>query len=326
MIGLVLGLLVGSGATWLVLDHATAAAVRGQRGLRAAAQDHHRPWRRGTPASFTATGSRRRAGIGVGVGVGDDVRAAAGASRKHGAGRFGGIADADSFHHTGRIDRAVHVATRVVEGVGRGVRGVVGRAGEPRADRRIGLVVLSGLLLVGVHPVLAVAPLLGAVVAPPLAARRRARRHTATVVDELPDVVDLLRLTTSAGLTVTAAVTAIGGRPGGVIGAAFVRAAAQIAHGGTTADALAVLHAAGGSSIRPLVDALADHDRYGTALGPALDRLAVETRLQRRRQAEEAARRLPVSLLFPLVLTVLPAYVMLTIVPLLAGSFSSLHL
>ena len=42
--------------------------------------------------------------------------------------------------------------------------------------------------------------------------------------------------------------------------------------------------------------------------------------------AREAARRLPVSLLFPLVLTTLPAFVILTIVPLLVGSFRMLRL
>jgi tight adherence protein C len=166
---------------------------------------------------------------------------------------------------------------------------------------------------------------LAVVVLPRFAARRQARRHVAAVVDELPDVVDLLRLTTSAGLPVTSAIRAIGGRPGGVIGATFVRASSRVAHGGTTADTLDVLHHDCGPAIRSLVDALADHDRYGTALGPVLDRLGLESRLNRRRQAEEAARRLPIALLFPLVLTVLPAFVLLTIIPLLAGSFSSLQ-
>lgn len=81
-----------------------------------------------------------------------------------------------------------------------------------------------------------------------------------------------------------------------------------------------------GPALRRLVDALADHDRYGTPLGPILDRVAVEARLARRRQAEQAAQRLPVTLLFPLVLTVLPAFVLLVVVPLLAGSLASLEL
>jgi tight adherence protein C len=68
----------------------------------------------------------------------------------------------------------------------------------------------------------------------------------------------------------------------------------------------------GGSAPR-LVGALADHDRYGTPLAPALERVAIEGRLRRRRQAEEAARRLPMTLLVPLVLTTLPAFALHTV-------------
>jgi tight adherence protein C len=54
--------------------------------------------------------------------------------------------------------------------------------------------------------------------------------------------------------------------------------------------------------------------------------LAAEVRAERRRRAEAAARRVPVKLLFPLVLCVLPAFGLLTVVPLLAGAATSLHL
>jgi hypothetical protein len=103
-------------------------------------------------------------------------------------------------------------------------------------------------------------------------------------------------------------------------------AGGQLARGAATADVLGTLFTLCGPASRPLVDALADHDRYGTPLGPVLDRVALDCRLRRRRTAEEAARRLPVTLLFPLVLTTLPAFALLTIVPLLVGSFSSLRL
>ena len=43
-------------------------------------------------------------------------------------------------------------------------------------------------------------------------------------------------------------------------------------------------------------------------------------------RAEEAARRVPVKLLFPLVLCVLPAFALLTVAPLLAGAHWSLGL
>lgn len=156
--------------------------------------------------------------------------------------------------------------------------------------------------------------------------QRLARHRDRAVTEQLPDVVDLLRLAAVAGLPVASAITALGDRPGGPLGAALRTSASRLDRGATTAAVLAEIPAIAGPTARSLVEALVDHDRYGTPLGPALDRLAVESRLRRRRQAEEAARRLPVILLFPLVLTVLPAFVLLAVVPLLVGSFSSLSL
>ncbi|MDD9368509.1 MAG: type II secretion system F family protein [Acidimicrobiales bacterium] len=194
---------------------------------------------------------------------------------------------------------------------------------EGAADRRIGWAALASSLLLLVAPALAAAPVTWAVAAPVLAARRGHARHDAALADQLPDVVDLLALTAAAGLPVAAALVAVGRRPGGPLGVGLGRAGAHVRHGGSTAEALAQL-AATGAAVRPLVDALVQHDRYGTPLLPALERVGIEARANRRRRSEEAARRLPVTLLFPLVLTTFPAFVLLTVVPLLAGSLGSL--
>jgi len=201
--------------------------------------------------------------------------------------------------------------------------------GEPRRSptrRRLRHGLVGTLVLLFVQPQLAPLPVAAALVWSLLDDRRQRHRRESAVIDQLPDLVDLLRLTTLAGLPVSAGLRAIGGRPGGVVGAAVAQSAHLLDRGATTARALEALTAGGGPSMRPLVDALADHDRYGTPLGPGLERVGIESRLHRRRRAEEAARRLPVTLLFPLVLTTLPAFVLLTIIPLLMGSFSSLPL
>lgn len=204
------------------------------------------------------------------------------------------------------------------------VPGAAGAA-DVVADRRAGWATLAGAGLLVVSPALAAVPLVWAVAAPVLGARRRRARVEGEVHDQLPDVVDLLALTAAAGLPVGAAVVALGRRPGGPVGDALGAAAGHVVRGGGTADALALLSAAG-PALRPLVEALAQHDRYGSPLLPALERVAIEARARRRRRAEEAARRLPVTLLLPLVLTTFPAFVLLTVVPLLAGSLGSLSL
>jgi tight adherence protein C len=76
--------------------------------------------------------------------------------------------------------------------------------------------------------------------------------------------------------------------------------------------------------VRPLVDALVATERYGAPLVASLDRVAADARDARRRTREEAARRVPVKLLFPLVFCTLPAFALLTVVPVLLRSLPSL--
>ena len=91
------------------------------------------------------------------------------------------------------------------------------------------------------------------------------------------------------------------------------------------AEALEDVPARSGEAVRPLVAALVASERYGAPLAAGLERLADEVRRDRRRKAEEAARRIPVKLLFPLVGCTLPAFALLTVAPLIAGAVRSLH-
>ena len=91
-------------------------------------------------------------------------------------------------------------------------------------------------------------------------------------------------------------------------------------------DALDHLVGRHGDLARPLVGVLRAALDDGDALGPGLGRLCVDARDLRRRHAEEAARRLPVRLLLPLVTCSLPAFAVLTVVPILAGALTGLRL
>ncbi|MEO7555132.1 MAG: type II secretion system F family protein [Acidimicrobiales bacterium] len=154
--------------------------------------------------------------------------------------------------------------------------------------------------------------------------RAQARRRAATVVAELPDVIDLLALAVGAGGNVALAVAATAPYAPPRLAAALDEALARAGAGERLADALAAMPETLGDPSRPLVAALVASERYGTALLPALERLATESRADRRRRAEEAARRVPVALLFPLVLCVLPAFGCLSLLPLLAGALGQL--
>ena len=192
--------------------------------------------------------------------------------------------------------------------------------------RHVAPIAIAGVLL---GPFAAAAAAVGASMWPRLRETRERRRAAHRAVLAYPDFVDMLVLSIKAGCTPRQGLEALfdvapsAARPG--IAAILQRADT----GQRFAEAVAALEdpppVGLGPIAQPLVDALALADRYGTPLPPILDRLADEARAQRRRNADAAARRLPIQLSFPLVGCTLPAFVLLTVVPLMAGTFSSLH-
>lgn len=155
-------------------------------------------------------------------------------------------------------------------------------------------------------------------------ARRLRRQHVRAIAQALPDTVDLLRLCTGAGLSLALAHPLVADRAPQPLAAALARADAAARRGSGRADALRAHLAPLGEGAAALAHVLADHLCYGAPLEPALDRLGLELRLERRRRAEVEARRVPVRLLAPLVSCTLPAFALLTVVPLLAASFEAL--
>ena len=176
-----------------------------------------------------------------------------------------------------------------------------------------------------VSPVVAVpaAALTWAVPATRARARRLARDRE--VRTALPDTVDLFRLAVGAGLSVHQAVDAVAHHAPAPVAATLAEARRRVDLGERLGDALEVLDDLGDPALA-LTAALRGAARYGSPLGAALERVAADARVLRRRRAEEDARRLPVQLLFPLVLCVLPAFGLLAVVPLLLASLQSLQL
>lgn len=144
------------------------------------------------------------------------------------------------------------------------------------------------------------------------------------VIRQLPDTIGLLTVAVHAGLGVEQALRRTHHLLPAPVGPAFASVLAAVDRGHRFGEALDELLRRLGEPARPLVAALAGGQRYGLALLPALDRLAIDASDQRRRQSERAARRLPVLLCFPLALCILPAFVLLTIVPALLGALRAL--
>jgi tight adherence protein C len=186
--------------------------------------------------------------------------------------------------------------------------------------------VLVGVgLTVWVHPMLSLALGVGAVGWYGAHTRRATRRAAREVVDELPDLVDVVALAVQGGATIRLAVAGAAAAGTGRGAAALADALGRTDRGGARlADALEALPDHLGEPSRPFVRALVASERYGVPVAPALDLVGRDLRDQRRRRAEEDIRRVPVRLVFPLVCCILPAFVVLTVVPLLLASFGQL--
>jgi Flp pilus assembly protein TadB len=208
-------------------------------------------------------------------------------------------------------------------------RGGVGRIS---ADAFLGATVVTAALgtLLGARlgalaPV--AAPLLGwgGYLLPRILLDQRDRARREAMVVELEEIVDLLAVCSHAGLNLPLALARVAERVPGVMGEELRRTVLEIQLGRPRARALAEMAERNGlEELRLLVTILASADRRGTAMAASLDSLSHEFWQRRRARVEEQTRQAPVKLLFPLVLLILPAFVLITVAPLLIGAFRAL--
>jgi tight adherence protein C len=210
--------------------------------------------------------------------------------------------------------------------VGRWVLGRLGRPADGLLASRVGGTLLAVALVLPVSLPAAVAAAPVAWTLPGFRAARAERRRQEAVAASIPEIVDLLLVAVASGLTVRLAVEAVANRASGPLADELARVMAEVRRGRRLADSLDDVPTRAGEAVRPLVAALVSSERYGDPLTAGLDRLATEVRAERRRRAEEAARRVPVKLLFPLVSCTLPAFALLTVAPPLASAIRSLSL
>ncbi|HEY5875133.1 MAG TPA: type II secretion system F family protein [Ilumatobacteraceae bacterium] len=155
--------------------------------------------------------------------------------------------------------------------------------------------------------------------------RRRRQRQQQVVLDTLvPELIELVLVGVHAGLTAPQAMLRLSTIAPLPLRPALEALESRLRGGDRFTDALEALSERGGPAYRPLVFTLALAERTGDPIASVLDRLADEARRHRRRLADASARELPVRLAVPLVSCTLPAFVLLTIAPVLAGALSSL--
>ncbi len=150
-----------------------------------------------------------------------------------------------------------------------------------------------------------------------------ARRRAAD--QEIPQLLDLLAAAASAGLSAMAGVRATVGTLRGPLGQDLRGALAAVDLGGRWREEIAVV--VDRLRLPELRRAVAIIDRtatLGTSLADATRDLAADVRQARRAAVAERARAAPVKMLFPLVFLILPAFLLLTVVPVLLTTVRSI--
>ena len=146
------------------------------------------------------------------------------------------------------------------------------------------------------------------------------------VDSDVPDFVDVISVYLRSGQPPALAFLHASNTAPGTIGVAAREVAERIHNGERFVDVLTSSRSEFGLHAQPMIDALIDTERDGLAPRELFDRLATDAHAQRRRDADMRIRVLPVRLTLPLVGCILPAYVLLAVVPLLASQLSSVNL
>jgi Flp pilus assembly protein TadB len=188
--------------------------------------------------------------------------------------------------------------------------------------------VLSGAVVAAAFPGLVLVALLAAVAWPVMGwvGRRRAHaRRLAVRSEAAPAVLDLLGAALLAGLNPHRALIRVAERAPEALREDLSLAAAVLRLGGTPASALrAAADRSGQDELRAAAAALEAAERWGAPPAEALAARAEALRGRARLNAEAEAGRAAVRLAFPLVLCFLPAFVLLTVVPTIAGALQTL--
>jgi tight adherence protein C len=158
-----------------------------------------------------------------------------------------------------------------------------------------------------------------------VARRRAAARRLAIRSEAAPAVLDLLGAALLAGLNPHRAVLRVAERAPDVLRDELELAATILRLGGSPAAALrAAAERSGLDELRAAAGAMEAAERWGAPPTEALSARAEALRSRARLRAEAEAGRAAVRLAFPLVLCFLPAFVLLTVVPTVAGSLRAL--
>jgi tight adherence protein C len=136
----------------------------------------------------------------------------------------------------------------------------------------------------------------------------RGRERQDLIQKELPDTMDQLTISVEAGLGFDAALARVSTAGQGPLAEELRRLLGEIKVGVPRREALRhLLDRTEVQELRHFVLALQQAEEYGLPVARVLRVQAAELRIKRRQRAEEQAMKVPVKIVFPLVLCIFPS-------------------
>lgn len=137
---------------------------------------------------------------------------------------------------------------------------------------------------------------------------QKAYNRSDSIRKSLPDALDLLTISVEAGLAFDAAVGQVARNTVGPLAEEFFRVLQEMQIGKGRTEAMRSLgERTDVDELRTFVTAMVQADSFGIPIANVLRVQAREMRIKRSQRAEEAAQKVPVKILFPLIFCILPA-------------------
>ncbi len=161
---------------------------------------------------------------------------------------------------------------------------------------------------------------------PDIMLKNKASKRQKLIQGALPDFLDQITVGVEAGLGFDSAMSRTAKSNEGPLAQEFMRTLQHVSAGLSRAEAMRGLANRNKvAELRQFVGAILQAEQYGVPMAQVLRVQAAEQRRKRRQRAEEKAMKLPVKVLFPLVLCILPTLFIVLIGPAgisIANSFS----
>lgn len=160
---------------------------------------------------------------------------------------------------------------------------------------------------------------------PDLWLRHSGAARQAAIAKALPNTLDLLTISVEAGLGFDAALAKVISAEHDPLGQEFAKTLHEIQIGVTRKEAFRNLrNRTTVSELRNFMTSMIQADEFGMSIGKVLRVQAREMRLSRRQHAEEKAMKLPVKVVFPLILFIFPSIFVIILGPAVISIVKSL--